>query len=332
MRAPKFWQQTNGIARLLIPLSCLYSYLSKKNKQKKFNHQKRLSVPVIVVGNINVGGTGKTPVTIALIEALKSRGYNVGLISRGYGRNNKDTIVSDGKISAESLGDEPYLIQQKTNVPVAVAGQRYDAGIALLNEYPDINIIISDDGLQHYALYRDFEIAVFGHQGIGNGYILPAGPLREGLERLNSVDAILTIDDGFQFLLPYSEKCYKIAQQIGVPYQLNNSKQTREWKNFSHVSAVAGIAHPNNFFSALSSKSIHVKAYPFTDHHVYHLTDFAEMAAPILMTEKDAVKCTQILNHHDAWVVPLETKLPQSFIELIISKINSSKLLQTDQI
>lgn len=326
MKTPDFWQKTNGVVQLLRPLSALYAYISEANKQKKISQQKKLPVPVIVVGNINVGGTGKTPVTIALIEALKEKGYNVGLISRGYGRESKETIVSDGKILAEYLGDEPYLVQQKTAVPVAVASQRYDAGMALLKENPEVNIIISDDGLQHYALHRDFEIAVFGQQGIGNGYILPAGPLREGVERLNSVDAILTIDESFQFLLPYSEKCYKIAQQIGVPYQLNNSKQTREWKNFSHVSAVAGIAHPNNFFTALSSKSIFVKAYPFTDHHVYHLTDFAKMAAPILMTEKDAVKCTHILNHHDAWVVPLETQLPQPFIELIIQKISASKL------
>lgn len=322
MKAPKFWQTKTGVEKLLKPLSCLYTYIAEQNKQKKLKVQKKLPVPVIIVGNINVGGTGKTPVTIALIDHLQLLGYKIGLVSRGYGRNGTDIIVSDKDTTAQLLGDEPYLIHQKTSVPVAVAKRRYDAGIALLDKYPDINIIISDDGLQHYELYRDFEISVFGQQGVGNGYVLPAGPLRESIDRLNSVDAILTIDDGFQFLLPYSQKCYKIAQQLGVPYQLNNSKQTREWKNFSHVSAVAGIAHPNNFFYALSSKSILVKAYPFTDHHIYHATDFAKMAEPILMTEKDAVKCTRILSHSDAWVVPLETLLPQTFIELILQKIN----------
>lgn len=325
MKAPSFWLSNSWVSTLLKPLSCLYQCLAEKNKLKKLKVQKKLSVPVIVVGNINVGGTGKTPVTIALISELQQRSLNVGLISRGYGRQDQSVIVSHEGITSELLGDEPYLIHQKTNVPVAVANQRYDAGLALLAKYPDLDVIVSDDGLQHYALHRDFEIAVFGKQGIGNGYILPAGPLREGVERLNSVDAIVTIDDHFEFLLPYSQKCYKIAQRLGVPYQLNNFKQTQSWKYFSFVSAVAGIAHPNNFFHALSSKNIEVSAYPFDDHHTYSAADFANMAEPILMTEKDAVKCTQILHDHDAWVVPLETTLPSGFIELIIQHINLKK-------
>ena len=325
MKAPDFWQSNNWISTLLKPLSCLYQSLSEKNKLKKLKVQKKLSVPVIVVGNINVGGTGKTPVTIALISELQQRGLNVGLISRGYGRKDESIIVSDEKASPELLGDEPYLIHQKTDVPVAIANQRYDAGLALLAKYPDLDVIVSDDGLQHYALHRDFEIAVFGKQGVGNGNVMPAGPLRESVERLNSVDAIVTIDDTFHFLLPYSQKCYKIAQRLGVPYQLNNFKQIQQWEHFSLVSAIAGIAHPSNFFNALSSKNIEVSAYPFDDHHTYSAKDFANMAEPILMTEKDAVKCTQILHDHDAWVVPLETILPSGFIEMIIQHINFKK-------
>lgn len=328
MKAPDFWQSNNWVSTLLKPLSCLYQSLSEKNKCKKLKVQKKLAVPVIVVGNINVGGTGKTPVTIALISELQQQGLKVGLISRGYGRKDEFLVVSDEKASSELLGDEPYLIHKKTNVPVAVASQRYDAGLALLEKYPDLDVIVSDDGLQHYALHRDFEIAVFGKQGIGNGYVMPAGPLRESVNRLKTVDAIVTIDDEQQFLLPYLQKCYKIAQRLGVPYQLNNFKQTREWNEFSHVSAIAGIAHPSNFFNALSAKSIEVSAYPFGDHHTYRDTDFTNMVEPILMTEKDAVKCTQILNDHDAWVVPLETTLPSGFIELIIQHINLEKNIE----
>lgn len=326
MKAPDFWQENNWIATLLKPLSCLYQSLSEKNKLKKLKVQRKLSVPVIVVGNINVGGTGKTPVTIALINELQQKGWKVGLISRGYGRKDQSVIVSDENVSSELLGDEPYLIHQKIDVPVAVANQRYDAGLALLAKYPDLDLIISDDGLQHYALHRDFEIAVFGKQGIGNGFVLPAGPLREDVSRLKSVDAVLTIDDQFQFLLPYSQKCYKIAQRLGVPYKLNNSQQVKAWKDFSLVSAIAGIAHPSNFFNALSSqKNIEVSAYPFGDHHNYRADDFANMAEPILMTEKDAVKCTQILKDHDAWVVPLETELPSEFIQFMINHIDLIK-------
>lgn len=325
MKAPNFWQTTNWIATALKPLSWLYQYLSNKNRRSKLRHQKKLPVPLIVVGNINVGGTGKTPVTIALITALQAQGFRVGLISRGYGRKSEGVVVSDSVTSAEQLGDEPFLIHEKTNVPVAVGSQRYDAGMALLSRYPDLNLIISDDGLQHYALYRDFEIAVFGQQGIGNGCILPAGPLREPVQRLESVDAILTINDQFQFLLPYSEKCYKIAHRLGVPYQLNNSKITQVWGKFSQVSAIAGIAHPSNFFNALSQHDITVSAHPFDDHHIYRHEDFANIAKPIVMTEKDAVKCRDLLVHHDVWVVPLETELPTKFIQLVQERINLTK-------
>lgn len=325
MKAPDFWQKKQGISTLLKPLSYLYQFLSQQNQRKKLKIQKKLPVPVIVVGNINVGGTGKTPVTIALISELQQRGFKVGLISRGYGRKDQSIIVSDEQSSAAMLGDEPYLIHQKTQVPVAVANQRYDAGVALLAKYPNLDVIVSDDGLQHYALHRDFEIAVFGQQGIGNGYVMPAGPLRESVERLNSVDAIVTIDDSFHFLLPYSQKCYKITQQLGLPYQLNNFKQTQAWENFSHVSAVAGIAHPNNFFNALSSKNISVSAYSFDDHHAYSTDDFINIIEPILMTEKDAVKCTQILHKHDVWVVPLETTMSPCFIDIIIQHTHLEK-------
>ena len=322
MQAPKFWKTRNIFALTLRPLSWLYQWISQCQRDKKIKNQRTLPVPVIVVGNINVGGTGKTPVTIALITELHKKGYRVGLISRGYGRKNSDSIiVSDSNVTAEDIGDEPYLIHQRTGVPIAVSGQRYDAGCALLERYPDLDVIVSDDGLQHYALHRDFEIAVFGQQGIGNGFILPAGPLREPVERLESVNAILVVDDESQFLLPYLQKCYKIAHRLGVPYQLNNSNNTRPWENFTNVSAVAGIAHPSNFFSALSSKNITFNAHPFEDHHAYSVNDFKGLSMPILMTEKDAVKCTHILHNQDVWVVPLETDLPPDFIEFIIRQL-----------
>lgn len=329
MKAPNFWQEKNWMSTLLKPLSCLYQFLSHQNKLKKLQTQKKLPVPVIVVGNINVGGTGKTPVSIALISELQRKGFKVGLISRGYGRKDQSIIVSDDHSSAAILGDEPYLIHQKTGAPIAVANQRYDAGVALLAKYSDLDVIVSDDGLQHYALHRDFEIAVFGQQGIGNGCVMPAGPLRENVERLENVDAIVTIDDTFSFLRPYSEKCYKITQQLGLPYQLNNSKHTQAWENFSVISAVAGIAHPSNFFRALTSKKLEVVTYPFSDHHTYTANDFINMIEPIVMTEKDAVKCTEILHKHDAWVVSLHTTMPACFIDIVIQHIHLEKNIES---
>lgn len=322
MQAPKFWQKKSGMAQLLLPLSKLYQWIANKDKLKKLKVQKRLPKPVVIVGNINVGGTGKTPVTIALINALKEQGYVVGLISRGYGRSSNNVVVSNDDVSADLIGDEPYLIHKKAGVPVAVGSSRYDAGIALLSEYPEIDLIISDDGLQHYALHRDFEIAVIGKQGVGNGYILPAGPLREGVVRLQSVDAVLSIES-FEFLDSLQAHSFLIEQALGKPYRLNCSSEKKAWDELTRVSAVAGIAHPDNFFCALTAKGVKMVKYPFSDHHKFSDGDFATMVAPILMTEKDAVKCTEILQNKDVWVVPLETTLPSDFIQLLITKIYS---------
>lgn len=313
MQAPKFWQHKGIIAHLLWPLSWLYQMAARRVMHKKLAAIKCLPVPVIVVGNINVGGTGKTPVTIALIAALQKKGYCVGLISRGYGRTSEGCIVADATSSPKVLGDEPYLIREKTGVAVAVCADRHQAGIALLNAAPDIDVIISDDGLQHYALARDFEIAVIGEQGVGNGYVMPAGPLREPVSRLASVSAIVSkvpCDD----LTPYIDRCYDLKQTLGLPYPLHQPTITTNWCNLTHASAVAGIAHPDNFFRALKAQGVHITPYPFDDHHAFCEQDFAKISDPIVMTEKDAVKCTHILKDRAVFVVPLETTLPDALI------------------
>lgn len=322
MKAPLFWQERSWKAQVLKPLSYLYGWCAKQDKIKKMAQQQKLPRPVVVVGNINVGGTGKTPVTIALIEGLQALNYKVGLISRGYGRLSNDTIVSYDGVTVGELGDEPYLIHQKTGVPTAVSGSRYDAGMALLDHYPEIDIVISDDGLQHYALHRDFEIVVMGKQGVGNGYLLPAGPLRESTARLQSVDAIVALQK-HECFDEYLNKYFPIEQSIGLPYLIDNSNIKREYSQFNKVSAVAGIAHPDNFFCALMTKNVKIVKYPFGDHHQFTLQDFINMAEPILMTEKDAVKCHHLLKDRDAWAVPLETRLSSKLIPEMITKIYS---------
>ena len=183
------WSHRGPVACLLYPLSLIYQAVSASRRRRTVaNH---LPVPVVVVGNIYVGGTGKTPVTIALVRALRARGWTPGVISRGFGRSEDGVRLVTPDSDASQVGDEPLLIARESLAPVAVGRERVKAGLELLREHPGVNIIISDDGLQHAALARDVELAVIGARGLGNGWLLPAGPLREPVSRLDDVDAII---------------------------------------------------------------------------------------------------------------------------------------------
>ena len=183
------WSKKGLLALARSPLSLIYLAVVM-NRVRRF-HPEKLPVPVIVVGNIYVGGTGKTPVTIELVKALAALGYHPGVISRGYGRKDSATVMVEPESPAAVVGDEPLLIVQATGVPTAVARNRTAAGRMLLSAHPEIDVLISDDGLQHLQLARDIELAVVGARGIGNGWVLPAGPLREPRSRLDTVDAII---------------------------------------------------------------------------------------------------------------------------------------------
>ena len=185
----RVWSHRGPTACLLYPLSLIYEAISaSKRKSTKPQH---LPVPVVVVGNIYVGGTGKTPVTIALVRELRARGWTPGVISRGFGRQAEEVKIVTPESDAREVGDEPLLIARDSMAPVAVGRARYQAGLALLHAHPGVNIILSDDGLQHTALARDVELAVIGAGGLGNGWLLPAGPLREPVSRLDEVDALI---------------------------------------------------------------------------------------------------------------------------------------------
>jgi tetraacyldisaccharide 4'-kinase len=268
---------------------------------------------VIIVGNITAGGSGKTPLVLWLAHHLREQGYHPGLVSRGYRARQTDWPQL---ISADSdpyqFGDEPVLLAQHTGCPVSVGPDRPAAIRALLNAHP-CDIILADDGLQHYALARDIEIAVVGAQGLGNRWLLPAGPLREPASRLRQVDLVIhngptTTGHQIHWHIPTVSRLTATGtKQHTEPQSLTQFRGQR-------VHAVAGIAYPEHFFNLLRTQGLIPEPHPFPDHHAYTPDDLQfSPSLPILMTRKDAVKC----QHHtlpDAWVVDREPQPDPAFI------------------
>lgn len=281
----------------------------------------RLSVPVIVVGNIAVGGAGKTPLVIWLVEFLREQGYTPGVISRGYG----GTGVAPHSVSSASdpslAGDEPVLLARRLRCPVWVGADKVEVAQALLKARPDCNVIVSDDGLQHYHLARDMEIAVMdGQRRHGNGLLLPAGPLREAQSRLKHVGAVIINGGTLQ------------SGEIGMALQPGNfhSLANPEWKvpasEFSNgkLHAVAGIGNPGRFFQVLQDMALTFTEHVFPDHHPYCPQDLQfEADATILMTEKDAVKCMGFAPP-DSWYLEVAAKVDEAIKPLVLETLKKS--------
>lgn len=306
---------------LLLPLAGLYALLSALNR--RLARPRRLPVPVIVVGNIIVGGAGKTPLTLWLAWQLRQRGWHPGIVSRGYGRSGDETRAVNLDSQPADVGDEPLLLARRTGVPVWVGRQRAAAGEALLAAHPEVDVILCDDGLQHYALARDVELAVFDGRGVGNGWRLPVGPLRESLARNATVDAIIC-QNLKKAALPPAAPAFEMQLQPGCFYRLDDSLQTcnaQLLQGRGRLYALAGIGHPERFFQTLRDLGLDCETRPFPDHHRYSASDLAFAADGILlMTEKDAVKCAG-LTAGETWVLPVEAELPPAFIELILEKL-----------
>ncbi|WP_266171551.1 tetraacyldisaccharide 4'-kinase [Dyella subtropica] len=299
------------------PLAALYGGVSRLRRvmyRRGWLSSVRLPVPVIVIGNISVGGTGKTPLTIALAEALRQRGYRPGVVSRGYGGTERGPLLLGELPDPAQVGDEPCLIRA-SGVPVAVGRDRPMAAQLLIDAGCDV--VMADDGLQHYRLQRDIEICVIdGVRRFGNGRLLPLGPLREPLARLSQVD--FRICNGTQ------------AQQGEVPMQLEGGlaralvdEQLCSLEVFrgQRVHAVAGIGHPERFFDSLRAQGLDVIPHAFPDHHAYTSGDLAfGDGAPLLMTEKDAVKCQRLALPH-WWAVPVRAVLPEAFVVALCARL-----------
>lgn len=273
-------------------------------------------VPVIVVGNLTAGGAGKTPLVIALVEALRERRFRPGVVSRGYGGAAGSPQLLGAEPDPDVVGDEPALVRTRTGVPVAVGTDRPAA--ARLLEDDGVDVIIADDGLQHYAMGRDVEICVIdGVRRFGNGRLLPAGPLREPRARLREVDFIVCNGGEPRDGEISMRLVLRDAVALGAP------SRTRSLPEFAgeRVHAVAGIGHPPRFFDALRASGLDVIAHPFPDHHrlVQGELDFGD-GLPVLMTEKDAVKCRGFARA-SWWAVPVTARLPPTFFDAVASKL-----------
>lgn len=286
-RFPRFWCKDGVLARALQPLAAIYRAASQGRRQAYLNGQQTISwvaAPVIVIGNISVGGTGKTPLVIWMVERAVQRGYRPGVVLRGYGGRARGPTAVTGQSDPGEVGDEAVLIARQTGHPVMIGQDRAAAASALLNAHP-VDLIISDDGLQHYALGRDVEVVVVdAARAHGNGRCLPAGPLREPIERASAADLII----GNGGTVAGGEGRFEIQAEALIP--LNGSAEPP--KPGDQVHAIAGIGHPERFFATLAAMGYAVIPHPLADHHQFRVRDFAGLTdVPIVMTEKDAVKC-----------------------------------------
>ena len=287
-------------------------------------HVARLPVPVVVVGNLSVGGTGKTPLVIHLAQTLGSAGERVGIVSRGYGR----TVAAPHLVATDdapaAVGDEPLLIRRRAGCPVAVGRDRVAAARLLLERHPETTVILSDDGLQHLRLGRDLEVAVLADDSLGNRWPLPAGPLRDPLSRLGSVDAVAGVEEAVALASTFRRPAFRLVRRIGVAYRLGDPAQPLDVGTLrgQTVHAVAGIAHPERFFSGLAGFGVEAVPHGFADHHAYRASDLDFGGGVILTTEKDAVKFAGLDIALPVWVVPLEIDTEPGLAAFLLEKLH----------
>lgn len=345
------WLRRGPLACALYPVSLLFGGLSGARAQlfrSGVLKSERLPVPVVVVGNIFIGGTGKTPLTIWLVQALRAAGMTPGVISRGFGRKDGAATLVTSVSTPQEVGDEPLLIAARAHCPVMVGRNRAQAGRDLLAAHPEVDILVADDGLQHYQLQRDVEIVLFDSRGVGNGWLLPAGPLREKPSRRRDFTVVNTPELGAALARQVRGRAGKDKGQgqsvATVPVQMTLVGDTAERliardermtlaqlaarqlggeRPFT-VAAAAGIGNPERFFGMLRAAGLVIQSLSLPDHHDFLDRPFDGVQADvILITEKDAVKCAQIEElRHDPrlWVVPVAARIDAALAEHIVEK------------
>lgn len=329
-RLDYYWYHKHPLVMLLVPLSwlfCMVGILRRKAYQAHLLKVTRLPVPVIIVGNISVGGTGKTPLVVWLVDFLKQAGYKPAIISRGYGgaaQKWPQRVLPDS--DAASVGDEAVLLARRCDCPMAVAPNRVAAARMVL-ENNGCDIIVCDDGLQHYALARDIEIAVIdGMRRFGNGYCLPAGPLREPPGRLDSVDFVVVNGEAAEVINNQAQ--FSMHLHPGALRQVNGDNKICDLGVFHGqvVHAVAGIGHPARFFQYLKASGIEIIEHAFPDHHPFTVQDlqFGDDAS-VIMTEKDAVKCRDFARENH-WYMPVDAQLDSEFGERLLKQLKMRKV------
>lgn len=308
------------LSPLLAPLSMLFARIAARRRRQ--SRVVRLPVPVIVVGNIIVGGAGKTPLTLWLARQLRERGWRPAIVSRGHGAAGTLPRPVTAESVAGDVGDEPLLLSRLSGLPVWVGHDRAATGAALLASDPTVNVLLCDDGLQHYRLGRDVELLVFDRRGPGNGWQLPLGPLREPLARVSEVDAVIGNDFPVATLAG-SIPAYSMRLRPGLFWRLDDPERRCDALSLRGKSlhALAGMGDPQRFFATLRDLGLHFTAHPFPDHHAYAREDLVlGDDVVLLMTEKDAVKCAG-LTTLEAWVLPVEAELSPALTDLIVEKL-----------
>ena len=321
LRLQRIWYEAEPVPIWLSALEPVYRALRAIDLwtyRTGLRRTRRVAAPVVVVGNLTAGGSGKTPLVIALTEALRARGFRPGIVSRGYGGTQKKPALLDDAPDPRRYGDEPTLMRRRTGALVAVGTDRARAAELLIRH--GANVVIADDGLQNPSLARDIEICVIdGQRRFGNERQLPAGPLREPLAGLADVD--YRVCNGVR--AEPGEIAMRLAGDMAVA--VSGAGRARPLSSFSRkrVHAVAAIGNPGRFFTGLQARGIDVIPHPFPDHHAFKPADLAFAdRLPVLMTEKDAIKCLGFAGE-DAWCVPVSAELPPEFIEALVARLKS---------
>ncbi|MCK9387548.1 MAG: tetraacyldisaccharide 4'-kinase [Sulfuritalea sp.] len=315
------------MACLLFPFSLAFILLVALRRalyRAGLLRRERLPVPVVVVGNITVGGTGKTPLVIHLALALRALGRHPGIVSRGYrgsaAQVEEVTPVSD----PGAAGDEPLLLARRSGCPVFVGRDRTAAGRALLAAHPQCDVILADDGLQHYRLARDVEVAMFDERGLMNGWCLPAGPLRESVSRLAQVDAVVLNGSAVSPAPTFERPVFGMRLRGESFHRLDDPLMQCRAADLAgrKLHAVAGIGAPQRFFDQLSEMGMSFIEHAFADHHSYSAEELAFVGDAILTTEKDAVKLTRLSLPLPVWVLPVTAEVSPDLAAFVLEKLN----------
>lgn len=330
-KTPAHWKLRSLRARLMLPLSALFALIAAVRRglyRTGLLRVARLPVPVVVVGNIAVGGSGKTPAVEWLVARLREAGFTPGIISRGYGGSRAGIAVLPPDGDPFVFGDEPVLLAQFAGCPVAVGADRPGAAQVLLKAYPECDVIVSDDGMQHYRLGRDVEVAVVDEHVLGNCWLLPAGPLRETTCRLRQVDVILAHGGISTDLAERIGGQSVFAMRLsGDTFRRLGGTESRKADAFRgrKVHAVAGIGRPERFFAQLAAMGLDVVPHPFPDHHAFTAADLDFAPGEVkIMTSKDAVKCASFAPA-DTWEFPVSAQVAAGAAERIVEKLTHGR-------
>ena len=314
------WYRRGALSWLLWPAGAAFGAVAAARRllyRLRLLKSAHPGIPVIVVGNISVGGAGKTPLVLWIAQFLGDKGWKPGIVSRGYGGAGQAPRAATIASKAEEVGDEPIVLARRSGCPVWVGADRVAVARALREAHPEVDVLVADDGLQHYRLRRDVEIAVVDARSHGNGFLIPAGPLREPLSRLRSVDAVVSHGTALSA---------QASMQLegDVLHRMTDAAERRPAASFAgqKVHAVAGIGDPRRFFDHLARLGVRALEHPFPDHHPLRPAelDFGD-DAPVVMTEKDAVKLRHAARPH-WWVLPVTARLNPAFGGWLLGKLD----------